>query len=307
MSSAATTAVKQCLILNPAAGSAQQAELLEGLRQLGSVWLVTAQAPGDATAAAKQALREGCTRVIAAGGDGTINEVVNGLAADFSQAELGVLPLGTGNDFARSIGMPLELPAAIATLLAGHTRPVDVVRVTSESCPLKHFINVSAGGFSAVVDQKMEAGSKDFWGSLAYALSAIKALPEMQSHLLRVELDDETLEAAAVNVVVANGRFVAGGIPVAPRASLDDGLLDVLIFRALPLAQLALSVPRTLSGQHLDAPGDDEVVFRQSRRVVLTADPPLEFNTDGELTGCTPVTFEILPRALRVVVGDVPG
>ena len=296
---------EQCVILNPNAGTADQLSLLEGLKQLGAVGLFTVQGPGHATEVARQAVREGFKRVIAAGGDGTLNEVINGLVDGFGKIELGLIPMGTGNDFARSVFIPPDPAQAVAILNANQIRTVDVVRVDSGTPPSRYFINVSAGGFSSVVDEKLEKGSKDLLGTLAYAWSAIKALPELVEHSLRVVFDDdEVVEMSAYNIVVANGCYVAGGIPVAPSARLDDGLLDVMIFRAMPLSKMALMLPSVMAGEHLE---DEDVLFRHARKVHITADPPFEFNTDGEVSGQSPVTFEVVPQALHVVVGAPPA
>ena len=293
--------LKQCVILNPNAGAADQTQLLEGLKVLGSVALFTLQAAGEGAKVAREAAADGFTRIIVAGGDGTLNEVVNGLADHFADVELGIIPLGTGNDFDRSMNIPAEVAGAVALLEQGVSWPVDVVNVTSEACPTCYFINVSAGGFSAIVDEKLQKEHKDWLGSLAYGWSALKALPELSAFRLRLTFDDQPPEEmSAYNVVIANARYVAGGIPVAPLAELDDGLLDVLIFREMPLAKIALLLPKAMVGEHQ---GDEDVIYRQAARVSIAADPPFHFNTDGEAGGCSPATFEVLPKALRVIGG----
>lgn len=289
-----------CIIVNPNAGSVDEVahvrEVLES--RPGTVVRVTEEA-GDAREIAAEAVRSGARLVVAAGGDGTLNEVVNGLAADFGHVRLGLLPLGTGNDFARSINVPPDLDAALAILERGETRTLDVARATigGES---RHFINMAAGGFSGVVSEKAHE-VKDRWGPLSYLRAALGTLPELQGFRTRLTVNgSERLELDTYNIVVSNGRFVAAGIPVAPQSKLDDGLLDVMIAPATTIPQLAILVPQVLLGRHTES---DLLLFRKATRLEIESDPPMSFNVDGELIGDAPAFFEVLPRALEVIVG----
>lgn len=289
-----------CVILNPNAGTANDvAGLRRRLDQLGDATFQITNHPGEAQQMARAALEQGCSLVVAAGGDGTINEVVNGLSHDFSRARLGIIPLGTGNDFVRSVNIPNDLDGALNVLTAGRTRALDVVRVSSDA--QRYFINVSAGGFSGLVDEKLTTEMKRTWGPLAYLRSAAAALPDLTDYHTFIRLDDEDeFEVKVYNVVVANGRYVAGGIPIAPQAQLDDGLIDVMIVPAASMTQLAVLVPQILLGQHED---NDLVSFRRVRKLRVDSRPRMWFNADGELVGNEPSTFEVLPGALQVIVG----
>lgn len=292
--------MQTCVILNPHAGSVGDVQHVEAaIQRLDGAKLLTTERPGDGLKMAREAVAQGCEFVVAAGGDGTINEVVNGLADHFDRAVLGVLPVGTGNDFARSINVPTEIDAAVDLLLQRRTLPLDVVRVTSDE--VRHFINVSAGGFSGLVDEKLTEDLKRSWGPLAYLRSAAEALPDLTDyHTLITFDDDEQHEVKTYNIVIANARYVAGGIPIAPTARLDDGLVDVLIVPVASMPQLALLVPQVLLGQHLSS---ELISFRRARKVRVEARPGMWFNADGELVGNQPATFEVLPKALHVVVG----
>ena len=294
--------MKTCFIINPNAGSVGEIEALrERLGSLRDAEVRLTRKAGDAKTIARRALASGAELIVAAGGDGTLNEVVNGLAADFGRARLGLLPLGTGNDFARSIDVPADLDAALDIRAAGRLRTVDVARATFGR-RRRWFINMSAGGFSGAVSEKASE-VKDRWGPLAYLRAAVGALPQLQSHDVRVTLDGgERLAVEAYNVVVSNGRFVAGGIPVAPQSRLDDGRLDLMIAPSATIPQLALLVPQVLLGRHTES---DLLLFRKTSRIDIESDPPMSFNLDGELIGDGPVRFEMKPRALAVVVG--PG
>jgi diacylglycerol kinase (ATP) len=295
--------MKTCVILNPHAGTVQDVAIVEAaVQRLDGATLRTTEEPGDAQHIARAAAGEGCEFVIAAGGDGTINEVVNGLAEHFASVQLGIIPVGTGNDFARSINVPTDIDAAVDLLLRQQTQTVDVVRVTSDA--VRYFINVSAGGFSGLVDEKLTEEMKRTWGPLAYLRSAAEALPDMTNYHTSIVFDDEQeQQIETYNIVIANARYVAGGIPIAPEAQIDDGLVDVLIVPVASIPQLALLVPQILLGQHL---GSNLIHVRRARKVRVEAQPGMWFNADGELVGNQPATFEVMPRTLRVVVGPTP-
>lgn len=291
-----------CFIVNKAAGSVREPEgLTRKLRdRFPDAKCLFPRKPGEAISLARKARRDGCQQLIAAGGDGTLNEVINGLDGDFAGLRVGLLPLGTGNDFARSIGVPRALDDALDVLARNRAARIDVVRVTNDR--RRYMMNVSAGGFSAKVDEKLTEDVKERWGPLAYARSFVAALPELKDYRTDITLDDaELLDTPAHNVIVANGRYVAGGVPIAPRARLDDGLLDIIVLPLASLPKLALLAPATLLGKHLD---NDQLIFRRARKVRVSSDPAMHFNTDGELIGHGPVTFEVLPRAIEFIVGD---
>lgn len=294
--------MRTCVILNPNAGSADDIHALQAaIQRLDDPQLYTTEHPNDAQRFAHQALERGCELVIAAGGDGTVNEVVNGLSNNWQQAALGIIPLGTGNDFVRTIDVPGDLDGAIGVLLANKQRDLDVVCVESDKT--RYFINVSAGGFSGLVDEKLTDNIKEAWGPLSYLRSAAAALPELTDYHTLVSFDDgEPTDMRIYNMVIANARFVAGGIPIAPRAEIDDGLVDVLMIPAESLPRLALLMPQIMLGTHLDS---DIITFRRARNVRVDSRPPMWFNADGEVVGSQPSTFHVLPRALRVIVG--PG
>jgi diacylglycerol kinase (ATP) len=253
--------------------------------------------PGSAARFAKTAIGKGRTTIVAAGGDGTLNEVINGIGENFGEVQLGLLPLGTGNDFGRSIAMPVDLDAALEVIRAGETRAVDLVRVTSDE--VRYFVNVSAGGFSGLMNEKLTPEMKKTWGPLAFLRSAAAALPELRAYRTTLSLDnEESITMELYNVVVANGRYVAGGRLIAPEASIDDGLLDVILISQRPAAEIALVVAQIALGTHLSS---EAVVYRRARKVTVNSKPGMWFNVDGELVGNEPATFEIVPRALRFI------
>ena len=288
------------VILNPLAGSGEDLPALrQALGRLGAVEILETEREGHAEELARAAAEGGAERVVAAGGDGTLNEVLNGLGDHLGAVRLGILPIGTGNDFVRSIGVPEDWEGAIDLLARGHTHRIDVARVEVAG-RRRLFLNMSAGGFSQEINEALDPELKRRWGALAYVRSAANALPELRAYRTTLEIDDETVEIDAYLIVVANARFVAAGIPAAPQARLDDGLLDVIVFPEMAAVELLIAVPRALLGLHL---GGDGVLFRRARRLTVSASPPVAFNADGELLAAATTTFDVLPRALEVVVG----
>lgn len=236
--------------------------------------------------------------IVAAGGDGTLNEVINGIREKAGETSVGLIPLGTGNDFARSLGLPTDLDEALDVLRAGQTRAIDLVRVTSDE--VRYFVNVSAGGFSGLVDEKLTPEMKKTWGPLAYLRSAAAALPELRAYRTTLAFDEtESLTLQLYNVVIANGRYVAGGRLIAPEASLDDGLLDIILIQERSAPELALLAAQVALGAHLSS---EAIVFRRAAKLTVNSKPGMWFNVDGELVGNEPARFEILPSALRFVV-----
>ncbi len=295
--------MRTCIILNPKSGTAEQGETLHAvLDRTPDVERRTCEAPGHAVELARRAVEDGFDYVVAAGGDGTVNEVVNGMMeAGGGEARLGVIPLGTGNDLARTLGLPAEDPRdAVAVLRLGCTEALDLIRVEAENT-CAWAINAAAGGFSGAVDERMTAERKKRWGPLAYLFGAAEAAVDLTDYDTRVAFDDAPPERIqALNVVVANGRTIGGGKRVAPRANPCDGLLDVVVVRWAPMLNLAEVGARLMAGNYLES---EHVSHRHVRRVEVVSRPGMWFNVDGELLTHEPVTFTVHPGALRVVVG----
>lgn len=292
--------VKTIVVLNPAAGSADDPEeLLKKLKALPSAEVHVCAQPGDARKVAAAAIESGVELIVAAGGDGTLNEVINGVGENGSATRVALIPLGTGNDFARSIHLPEKVDDCLEVILAGRLREIDLVRVRSDD--VRYFVNVSAGGFSGLVDEKLTAEIKQTWGPLAYLRCAAAALPELKAYETQIAFDDGPMERVSLyNLVIGNGRFVAGGIPVTPEAVLDDGLLDIILIPEKPKTELALLVAQILMGKHL---GSETLIYKRAAKVTVNSQPGMWFNVDGELVGNEPAIFEVIPRGLQFIVG----
>lgn len=225
--------------------------------------------------------------VVMAGGDGTLNHTVNALGSRLGELRFGLIPTGTGNDFARTAGIPDDPVEAAHVVVAGRERSIDVGRASGEGVE-RLFVNACMGGFPVQVDEAVEDIPKDKLGPLAFWVAGAKAAPSMQRSTVTMN-GIELADCAAAGV--GNGRTCGGGIPVWPDADPSDGLLDACAL-AVPSAAAAVKLLlKVRSGEHGELEG-----VRTSRggRIEIDADPPIEFNVDGELVGLTtPATFEV--------------
>ena len=291
--------MKPYIILNPAAGSVTEPrQLRRKLQRLEPLAIRLTKKSDDARLFAREAIASGCRYIISAGGDGTLNEVVNGIGSRARHVSVGVIPLGTGNDFARILNLPLTIEENLEILRSRMTRPIDLVKVRSDRT--HYFVNVSAGGFSGLVNEKLTPQIKRSWGPLSYIRGAAAALPKLHSYKTRVVIDDrEQLALELYNVVIGNGAFVAGGLPIAPKANPSDGWLDIILIPKRSVAETVLIAAEILLGKHLS---NKAILFRRGKKIAVRSRPGMWFNVDGELVGNAPAVFEIIPGALNFVV-----
>ncbi|MBX9584200.1 MAG: YegS/Rv2252/BmrU family lipid kinase [Gemmataceae bacterium] len=295
--------MRVCLLFNPRAGSAGQMDALRDA--LAAVPGLTVRELGpddDLAAAAAEAARDGFDVIAVAGGDGTVHAAANGLLDAGAGAALAVLPLGTGNDFCRTLNVPLDPLEAVPLLTRGEVRRLDAVRVTGGRDGW--LVNAATGGFSGKVAAEVTSELKAAWGPLAYLRGAVGPTADLPQYTLVMRFDGgpPDLDDEVLNVVVANGRTAAGGLPVAPSANPEDGLLDVVIVRAGGTLDLSVVAARLMHGDYTE---DEHVVHRTARKFEIAPNPPMAFSLDGELCEGASFTFEVKPGALRVVVG--PG
>jgi len=291
-----------CLILNPSAGSADAVKdrFEEWAAGRGGTFRF-ARREGDIRRFTREAIEERIDRIIAAGGDGTIAEVLNAMAPDFDRAELAVVPLGTANDLARSLDIPAADPAAALDLaMTGSAKPVDIVRVTGDED--RYFLNAASGGFGGEIGVRITSDDKRLWGAFAYWMAAAAELANLSEYHLQLTIDGAEVEADAYGLEIANGRFVGGGFPVARNAMLDDGLIEVTIIPVLPTFEILAAGIGLMRGQV----SRQRLIHHRGARVELHAEPAMLFSMDGEHLGEVNATFEVLPRALRVVSGPNP-
>ncbi len=290
------------VVLNPTAGSAaDNQQLIERLRHLDEVDLAITEGAGDARRLAARAGRQGYAHVVAAGGDGTVNEVVNGLSDWLSEVTVGVIPLGTGNDIARSLGLPDDPELALKYVLAADdTRPIDLMRVANPE-GVRLAVNHLNAGYSNLITDHVTSQMKQRWGPFAYLKTAATQLRDREEYHTRIRWNDGQVEVVdAINVFVANGRTVAGGLRVAPQASLEDGVLEVIVLRAGSLVELAGLAARLLVGALRDS---DQVIARSATSLHIESTPPMTFSVDGEPFCEHLVDVRVVPGALRAIVG----
>jgi YegS/Rv2252/BmrU family lipid kinase len=264
-------------------------------------WVET-EGPGDASEAARE-WHEGL--LIVAGGDGTINDAVNGLGkAGFPQGvTLGILPAGTGNDLAATLCIPDDPDEAEDVIRQGRVRTLDVARVRSEGIGERFFINVATGGLGAEISDANEGELKRRWGKLSYLRASLEVAKDFDVRELDLYLDGELHRTRAVNVVVGNCRYAGGGWLAAPRANPEDGLLDVVIIEKLGLADLLQLAPASMA--RADYLGKEGVFSARAKEIRVETQPPgLDFTVDGEVVGDEPARFSVIPRALKVIVGS---
>jgi len=287
------------IIANPRAGHGKGdknvAQLACIIRRRGLDCLpVLTEYPGHATELARRAAEAAEPRLAVMGGDGTVGEVVEGLVG--SDTELAVISVGTGNDVARSLGLPLnDIEASLDLAIGGSVRAIDVGRERD-----RHFISVLGLGFPTIV---ADAANRARWlkGPPAFFVSVYKGLYRLRPVRLVIELDDRTLEMESVAVMIQNTPYTGGGLHMAPGAQIDDGLLDVVIVDDIGRLNLMLNFPKAYRGRHLDHPS---FTLHQSRTVRITSPEPMPKMFDGDLIGTSPLEASVVPRSLKVVVGS---
>lgn len=269
--------------------------------------------PGDAAELAARAVRAGYRLVVSVGGDGTLNEVVNGLfvdgAPDPTRTTLGIISCGTGCDLVKTLGIPRGI-GGVEALFSNESLLMDVARATFRAPDgerrCRYFANAADLGVGVEITARVNRGSKRLGGFLSFAISAVTSLVRSRPREIRVAFDDEPETKYLTDlIIVANGRYAGGGMMFAPRAEISDGLLDVVALEPVSRLQLLLDIfPKVYSGRHL---GHRKVIFRQARRLVVSAPEPLGLEMDGELPGEAPAEISVLPRALRVAVPGGSG
>jgi YegS/Rv2252/BmrU family lipid kinase len=296
------------LIYNPEAGP--RGELRRDLERVVAYldergWRVAIRAtrkPGDATELARAAVAACCKAVLVAGGDGTVHEVVNGLVG--SDAAMGVLPVGTGNVWAKEVGLPTlgltqpdRLLTAARMLVDGEVRWVDVGRVGD-----RYFLNSAGVGIDASVAAQVEPRTrtaKQWGGVVPYLVAGLSIARDFRGARSTIVVDGRTIRTTMLLVVVSNIQLYGGVVKMTPEARLDDGLLDLRIFRGMGSAWVFRHVAGVFTHRHLR---DPMVSHYQGRHITIYTDEPFLVQLDGEPAGMTPISVEVVPRSLRVLV-----
>ncbi|HEY0829939.1 MAG TPA: diacylglycerol kinase family protein [Candidatus Dormibacteraeota bacterium] len=264
--------------------------------------------PLEATEIAQQAVLQSRPLVVAVGGDGTLNEVVNGFfrngAPIPTTSKLAMVPLGTGGDFRRTLRIPLDTKQAIEVLRNGLVRRLDAGCVTYQTddgtTAVRHFINIADAGLGGDVVFQMGNGTKRF-GSAAYTLAGLRALMKFKNKPMTVNIDGATQELAkAQQVVIANCQFFGGGMQMAPSASPTDGVFDVVLIKDAGKLETMRGMNDIRSGKHLDQ-SNPKMELMYGKRVSVTSSEKVRIDIDGEAVGFLPALFEIQPSAIEFV------
>jgi len=287
------------LIYNPTSGreliKRQLPEILQKLETAGyEASCHATTGAGDATKAARIAVERQYDVVIAAGGDGTINEVVNGLAEQEYRPKLGIIPAGTTNDFARALQIPRDVGTAVDIITKGDVIPVDIGRIND-----KYFINIGGGGRITELTYEVPSRLKTMLGQLAYYLKGIEMLPSIRASELQIEYDGKLFDGEAMLFLVGLTNSIGGFERLAPDASINDGLFSLLILKKVNLAEFIRVATLAIRGEHVN---DPNVIYTKANRIKVHSPEKVQLNLDGEFGGLLPAEFENLYRHLEVFV-----
>jgi len=297
------------LIVNPAAGAGRTAkkwpQIMSLLKNIGLRFEHDlTEAPRHAIELAKSAAKKGYELVVSVGGDGTINEIVNGLydAGNIKDVMLGIISTGTGSDYIRTVGIPRRHVEACQRLLNPQKRVVDLgeVEYASNGRAVKRlFVNFAGLGFDAEVVKATTQKFKTLGAVPSYLMGLLTTFLCYRNREVTVRLDGRTDDRKVCAVVMSNGKYGGGSMYVAPDADLSDGLLDIMIIDNISKPDLLWSLPRIYRGTHLTHP---KVTAERAREIEIIPRQPMSIQADGELLGEAPASFRVLPAALNIIV-----
>ena len=294
--------MRTLVILNPAAGGRADTDILRGRLEsrIEGEYVCTSEV-GEAASLSAEAARAGYDAVIAAGGDGTVREVATGLYRGGGGPRLGIVPAGTGNDLAFSLGIPPVIEEAATVATGERTAALDLVRASrpgGEEHP-QFLANAAVAGFGGRIGDSMSPLFRRRLRPIAYPVAALGQIRDLRPYAVRLVIDGETIDVRAFMVILANGEYAGGRIRFAPGASTHDGLLDLVVVHAVGPVRLAGLVPRVLAGRHTGHPG---VSLYRATSVQLHSETDMWINLDGDTWQPGPATFEVVAAALRVAV-----
>jgi diacylglycerol kinase (ATP) len=235
--------------------------------------------------------------VIIGGGDGTLNAAIEGLVE--TQLPLGILPLGTANDLARTLKIPQSIPQACQVIALGYSRRIDLGKVNH-----KHFFNVASLGVSVEITGQLDKHTKRRWGVLAYALTAVKVIWKARPFGAEIRMGKTSIQVRTIQIAVGNGRYYGGGMAVADDATINDQRLDLYSLECDRWWQIIVLLPAMWRGTHANMPG---VRTLEGTEFEIYTRRPQPINADGEIVTYTPATFRLVPQAIEVFVPNLPG
>jgi diacylglycerol kinase (ATP) len=288
------TPIRACIILNPLAGHAEDVSAVQRARAIweNHGWEVdwqTSDYAGHAIDLARAAAASGFNLVVAAGGDGTVNEVVNGIAG--TPTALAALPVGTGNVWVRETKLPLRPEAAATALLEGQSYALDLGKAGE-----RYFLLMASIGFDASVTRRVRPELKRRLGIMAYLVQALNTARDVRGTRMRLILDGRAIKGRVLMVVIGNSRLYGGFLQITHHANLTDGMLDVAVIKGQDARSAPLHLLSILLRRHHFNP---DLAYHRAREVIVSGSLPLDVQVDGDPIGETPMTFRVVPRALH--------
>lgn len=291
--------MKHIFIVNPVAGKGKTSHLIPEINKILEAAgldyeIEVTKYPGHATEIAARYCKEASNRIYSVGGDGTLNEVLNGMAGCASS--LAMIPSGSGNDFIKSLTNKKDYSNIIQETIEGTECEIDLARVNG-----RYFLNISSVGFDAyVVYNTLKFKKVPFVsGSLAYVLGVLYSIVDRTSSSLTITIDEETFQLEALLTAVANGKYYGGGMKAAPDAIIDDGLFDIIIAEKMSRPAMLTMLPKFMKGEHRNIKG---VSFKRGKKVAVESTRPIILNIDGEVSIISKAVFEIIPKGIKVVM-----
>lgn len=289
--------MKTAFIINPVAGRSKTAKVWEDIKS-NSIVIETegkpffTDGPGDAEKLARDLPKEGYRRLIVFGGDGTVNEVINGM--ELGSTQLGIIPTGTGNDFCRMLGISNKPGEAVKQLFQGKTKIVDIGKIND-----RRFLNTLGVGFDAEVARTANEEYQNLSGTMAYLGALIKVLKEYKNEEMIIETETATIKGKMLLAAVGNGSYIGGGMKLIPQAKIDDGKFHLCLIGDASKPDVLMNVSKIFSGKHLSHP---KVSSFTASKITIKTTYPLTVQTDGEILGKTPVKAEVIPGALEILI-----
>lgn len=291
--------MKLYFIVNPVAGKGKTLAiipLIESICKENNIdfTVKVSSQKGDSILLAAEAVKNGYSRVIAVGGDGTVNEVLNGIV--HTGATLGVIPAGSGNDFVRSIPVSSDINQSIYNMIYGIEKKVDL-----GICNERYFINVASVGLDTEVAARTQKTKKYFSGSLAYTLSALYTIFTYKGWNMQIKVDGNIIKVKTLLTAIANGKYYGGGVMPTPKAKIDDGYLDVCHISHMSKLKMFMVLPKYMKGKHTDL---SEVTLTKGRNITINCDTSFPLNLDGEVFYVDKAEFSILEKSINVIMPE---
>lgn len=290
--------MKHIFILNPVAGKGKTLKLFPAIRGYFSASkeeyvIETTKYPGHATEIASDYSSKQPCRIYSVGGDGTLNEVLNGMAG--SGCSLAVIPSGSGNDFIKSIEPDCDFKSIIARTVEGTAKSIDIAKIND-----KYFINIASLGFDAQVAHKTQHFKKIplITGKMAYILGVLTTIMQRKTNVLEISIDDTSIKTDTLLIAIGNGKYYGGGMLAVPEAEITDGVFDICLVSCMSRMKILRLFPLYIKGQHGKI---SNVHFYKGKRVEIKSNSPIAMNSDGEISIVNTAIFEILPKALSFI------